>query len=126
MNRSQVGYVDNIEQATLDNPDYRRVGYTGKLQLVLMKLRPGEEIGEEVHDDHDQFFRIESGQAKIIIGDEVHQLADDDAAIVPAGKKHNVINTSNSQDLLLYTIYAPPEHPAGTVHHTKQDETAHA
>jgi len=126
MNRSQVGYVDRIEQATKKNTDYRRVVYTGKLQLVLMRLRPGEEIGKEIHEGHDQFFRIEAGKAKVIIGSEIHLLQAEDAVIVPAGQAHNVINQSTKQDLLLYTIYAPPEHPPDTIHATKADEASHA
>lgn len=115
------GYVDNIEKATLENTDFRRVLYTGKhLQLVLMTLQPGEDIGEEVHAGHDQFFRIESGQGKVLIDGQTHAVADDDAVIVPAGARHNVTNTG-ATPLQLYTLYAPPEHRDGVVHARKAD-----
>ena len=122
MNQSKNGYQDNIEEETLANSDYRRVLYTGdNMQLVLMSLAPGEEIGAEVHREHDQFFRFEAGKGKVIIDGEELLVGDGDAVIVPAGSEHNVINVSEQEDLRLYTIYAPPEHPAGTVHHTKAD-----
>ena len=118
------GYVDNIEQATIDNGDFRRVLYTGhNLQLVLMAIQPGDEIGEEVHDDRDQFFRIESGEGIISIDGVDHPVKDDDAVIVPQGARHNVTATG-SKPLKLYTIYGPPEHIDGTVHKTCDD--AHA
>lgn len=113
-------YSDNIEQATKDNTAYRKVLFTGKLQLVLMSLKPGEEIGEEIHKDHDQFFRFESGTGQVIIDDQVIDVHDGIAVIVPAGSKHNVINTGET-DLKLYTIYAPPEHPDGLVQENKID-----
>lgn len=117
------GFVDNIEKLTVENSDYRRVLYTGRnIQLVLMALQPGEEIGEEVHDDRDQFFRIESGAGEILIDGARHAIKDDDAMIVPAGARHNVKNTGSSP-LLLYTLYGPPEHRDGVVHKTKADET---
>jgi mannose-6-phosphate isomerase-like protein (cupin superfamily) len=113
------GYVENIEEATLANKDFRRVLYTGKnLQLVLMTLQPGEEIGEEVHEDIDQFFRVEEGQGTIYIDGNASQIEDDFAAIVPAGARHNVVN-SGSEPLKLYTLYGPPEHKHGTVHKDK-------
>ena len=116
------GFVDDIEELTVNNDLYRKVLYTGKnLQLVLMTLQPGEEIGEEVHDGHDQFFRIEEGKGKVVIDGQTHAIEDDDAVIVPAGARHNVIN-SGDQPLRLYTIYGPPEHRDGVVHATKQDE----
>ncbi|AHG63543.1 cupin domain-containing protein [Advenella mimigardefordensis] len=116
------GFVDDIEELTVNNDLYRKVLYTGKnLQLVLMTLQPGEEIGEEVHDEHDQFFRIEEGKGKVVIDGQTHAIEDDDAVIVPAGARHNVIN-SGDQPLRLYTIYGPPEHRDGVVHATKQDE----
>ena len=116
------GFVDDIEELTINNDLYRKVLYTGKnLQLVLMTLQPGEEIGEEVHDGHDQFFRIEEGKGKVVIDGQTHAIEDDDAVIVPAGARHNVIN-SGDQPLRLYTIYGPPEHRDGVVHATKQDE----
>jgi mannose-6-phosphate isomerase-like protein (cupin superfamily) len=113
------GYVENIEEATLANEDFRRVLYTGKnLQLVLMTLQPGEEIGEEVHEDIDQFFRVEEGSGTIYIDGNASQIEDDFAAIVPAGARHNVVNGGN-EPLKLYTLYGPPEHKHGTVHKNK-------
>jgi mannose-6-phosphate isomerase-like protein (cupin superfamily) len=113
------GYVENIEEATLANEDFRRVLYTGKnLQLVLMTLQPGEEIGEEVHEDIDQFFRVEEGSGTIYIDGNATQIEDDFAAIVPAGARHNVVNSGN-EPLKLYTLYGPPEHKHGTVHKDK-------
>jgi mannose-6-phosphate isomerase-like protein (cupin superfamily) len=113
------GYVENIEEATVANEDFRRVLYTGKnLQLVLMTLQPGEEIGEEVHEDIDQFFRVEEGSGTIYIDGNASQIEDDFAAIVPAGARHNVVN-SGSEPLKLYTLYGPPEHKHGTVHKDK-------
>ena len=115
------GYVDNIEQATVANEDFRRVLYTGKnLQLVLMTLPPGCDIGEEVHDDRDQFFRIEQGEGVIRIDGVDNRVEDDFAVIVPAGARHNVINTG-SAPLRLYTIYGPPEHRDKVVHKAKSD-----
>ena len=115
------GFVENIEQLTLDNTDFRRVLYTGKhLQLVLMTLQPGDDIGEEVHDGHDQFFRIESGKGEVLIDGTRHAVEDDDAVIVPAGARHNVTNTGDAP-LKLYTLYAPPEHKDGVIHPTKAD-----
>lgn len=114
-------YADNIEQRTLENVDYRRVLFTGKnSQLVLMNIKPGEEIGLEVHDTHDQFFRVESGEALFTVGDNAFNGGDGFAVVVPAGEKHNVLNVG-SEDLKIYTIYSPAEHPDGAVHHTKED-----
>jgi mannose-6-phosphate isomerase-like protein (cupin superfamily) len=114
------GYVENIEEATLANEDFRRVLYTGKnLQLVLMTLQPGEEIGEEVHEGRDQFFRIEEGRGTIHIDGAANQVEDDYAAIVPAGARHNVVN-SGDQPLRLYTLYGPPEHKDRTVHKDRE------
>ncbi len=114
------GYVDDIEQATLANADFRRVLYTGRnLQLVLMTLPPGCDIGEEVHEDRDQFFRIEEGEGVVRIDGVDNRVADDFAVIVPAGARHNVINTGGAP-LKLYTIYGPPEHRDGVVHHDKE------
>lgn len=122
MNLSKKGFVGNINEMTLENTDFRRVVFTGKKsQLVLMCLKPGEEIGEEVHDNVDQFFRIESGEARITIDGEINDVMDDFGIIVPAGAKHNVINTSEFDDLKLYTIYSPANHPDKTVHETKKD-----
>jgi mannose-6-phosphate isomerase-like protein (cupin superfamily) len=114
------GYVENIEQETLANADFRRVVYTGKnLQLVLMTLPPGCDIGEEVHEDRDQFFRVEEGEGEIHIDGVANKVEDDFAVIVPAGARHNVINTG-SAPLKLYTLYGPPEHKHGTVHKDKE------
>lgn len=121
-----VGHVTNIERDTLENEDYRRVLFTGpNLQLVLMTLQPGEEIGLETHDEHDQFIRIEAGSGVARLDDEEHELADGVTVVIPAGVRHNVVNTSKSEPLRLYTIYTPPEHPDGTVHPTKADEPEH-
>ena len=118
------GYVDDIETVTLANGDFRRVLYTGhNLQLVVMSINPGEEIGAEVHEDRDQFFRIEQGEGVISIDSVDHAVKDDDAVIVPQGARHNVRATGTSP-LKLYTIYGPPEHVDGTVHRTCND--AHA
>jgi mannose-6-phosphate isomerase-like protein (cupin superfamily) len=116
------GFVTNIEKETLENTDYRRVLYTAEhSQLVVMSLRPGEEIGEETHT-LDQFIRVEAGAAKVVLnGTDEHMLSADDAVVIPAGTLHNVISTGDS-DLKLYSIYAPPEHKDGTVHNTKADE----
>lgn len=110
------GFVDNIEKLTEDNGLFRKVLYTGhNLQLVLMAIQPGDEIGEEVHDDRDQFFRIEGGTGTIEIDGVAHQVKADDGIIVPQGARHSVI-ASGSEVLKLYTIYGPPEHVDGTVH----------
>lgn len=115
------GFVDDIEKLTEENEDFRRVLYTGHhLQLVLMSLRPGEEIGEEVHEDRDQFFRIEEGAGAVVIDGVRHEVEDDDAIVVPAGARHNVICTGDAP-LRLYTLYGPPEHRDGVVHPTKGD-----
>ena len=119
------GFVTNVEKETLKNSDFRRVLYTGKhSQLVLMSIRPGEEIGEETHEDIDQFFRFEGGEGKVIIDGVEHLVKDGNGVIVPAGAKHNVVNTSKHVDLRLYTIYSPPEHQDGVVRHTKKEATA--
>lgn len=113
------GYVDNIETVTVANEDFRRVLYTGQhIQLVLMTLQPGEEIGEEVHDDGDQFFRFEEGTGEVHIDGKANRVEDDFAVIVPAGARHNVINTG-SAPLRFYTLYGPPEHRDGVVHKDK-------
>ena len=115
------GFVDDIESLTLGAADFRRVVYTGKeMQLVLMALHPGEEIGEEVHEDRDQFFRIEQGTGEVWIDGVRTPVEGDWAFIVPSGARHNVKNTGQ-EPLKLYTIYAPPEHADGTVHRTKAD-----
>ena len=119
------GYHDDIEQQTIGNDDFRRVLYTGKtLQLVLMTLQPGEEIGSEVHEDRDQFFRFEEGQGKVHIDDNIYDVIDGSGVVVPAGSRHNVRNTGDVP-LKLYTLYGPPEHPDGTVHGTKSAADAY-
>ncbi len=125
-----LGWVGNVEQQTLENTSFRTVLFTGgKVQLTVMCLPPGEEIGVEMHDHLDQFLRIEQGTARVTFGrsaeviDEEHDVADDWAVIVPGGVWHNVVNTGPG-DLKLYSLYAPPEHPAGTVHLTKADADA--
>ena len=116
------GYIDDIEKVTEDNGDYRRVLYTGKhLQLVLMALQPGEEIGEEVHEGHDQFFRFEAGNGELHIDGAVHAIGADIGVIVPAGACHNVVNTGDAP-LKLYTLYGPPEHRDDVLQPTKADE----
>lgn len=116
------GYVTGIEDATRANTEFRHVLYTGKFsQLVLMCLKPKEEIGEEVHRTVDQFFRFESGKGVVVIDGVKHAVKDGSAAIVPSGARHNVINTSAKDLLKLYTIYCPPEHIDGTVRKTKQE-----
>jgi len=117
-----TGYVGSIEKQTLKNNYFREVLFTGKhAQLVVMCLQAGEEIGNEVHENVDQFFRIEQGEAKFVLnGKEEHIAKNGDAVIVPAGTYHNVINVSKGQ-LKLYTIYSPPNHPDGTIHKTKAD-----
>lgn len=114
------GFVTDIGESSVANTDYRRVIYTGEnMQLVLMSLKPGEEIGSEVHD-LSQFLRIESGSATAVLDGEDHALAAEDAVIVPEGVTHNLINTGEV-DLKLYSIYSPPQHPDGTVHATKEE-----
>lgn len=114
------GYITNIEKATRENKDHRRVLYTGKnSQLVLMTLQPGEEIGKEVHE-LDQFIRFEEGEGKVVLDNVEHQVAAEYAVVIPQGTKHNVINTG-ATELKLYTIYSPPEHRDGIVHVTKAD-----
>ena len=118
------GFADDIEKLTLENDDFRRVLYTGKnIQLVLMTIQPGEDIGEEVHEDRDQFFRFESGGGEVVIDGVANRVKADHGVIVPAGARHNVVNTG-SEPLRLYTIYGPPEHLEGTVEKTKADADA--
>ena len=125
-----VGWVGNVERETLENGNFRKVLFTGdRMQLTVMRLAPGEEIGVEMHDHLDQFLRIEQGRARVTFGpsadkvDEEHEVEDDWAIVVPGGVWHNVINTG-SEDLRLYSLYAPPEHPPETVHRTKADADA--
>ncbi len=120
-----TGYFAHIEEESIKNNNFRKVLYTGKFsQLVVMSLLPGEEIGEEVHDHVDQFFRFEVGEGKAILDGEEVLFAADDVVIIPAGVKHNIINTSASETLKLYTIYSPANHPEGTVHTTKSEAMA--
>jgi mannose-6-phosphate isomerase-like protein (cupin superfamily) len=118
-----TGYVGSIEKQTLKNDYFRRVLFTGKhAQLVLMCLQPREEIGNEVHPNVDQFFRIEQGEAIFVLnGKEKHTVSDGDAVIVPAGMYHNVTNASKKTKLKLYTVYSPPNHPDKTIHKTKAE-----
>lgn len=119
------GYVTNIEKDSIENKDFRRVLYTAKnTQLVLMSLRPKEEIGQETHD-LDQFIRVESGEGVAILDGVKHKISDGIAVVIPAGTKHNIINESDKEDLKLYTLYSPPEHRDGTIHKTKADALAH-
>ena len=121
--KTKIGYFGSIEKETLKNKYFRRVVYTGKhAQLVVMKLKAGEEIGNEAHENVDQFFRIEKGKLKFVLenGTENHLAREGDAVIVPAGTWHNVINVSNVK-AKLYTIYSPPNHPDGTIHKTKKE-----
>lgn len=125
-----LGWVGDVERATLENSDFRKVLFTGRqAQLTVMRLAPGEEIGLEMHDHLDQFIRIEQGSARVTFGrskeqvDEEHEVEDDWAVIVPGGVWHNVINVG-TDELKLYSLYSPPEHPASTVHPTKADADA--
>jgi len=115
-----AGFRINIEEKTLANDNFREVLYTtARSQLVVMTLQPGEEIGRERHEGHDQFIRVEAGEGVAILDGEKHALADGVAIVIPAGTEHNVINTSQTEPMRLYTIYTPPEHPDGIVHRDK-------
>ncbi len=119
------GFSVNIEKETLENTDFRKVLYTGKnSQLVLMSLRPKEEIGMEIHEENDQFFRFEKGQGKCIIDGNEYNLEDGVAIVVPAGAQHNIINISETEELKLYTIYSPAHHKDGIVRSTKEEAEA--
>ena len=125
-----LGWVADIERATLENENFRTVVWTGEhSQLTVMRIAPGEDIGKEVHPDHDQFIRIEAGQGRAELGpsedvvEETHDVGDDWAIVIPAGIWHNVVNTGES-DLKVYSLYSPPEHPPDTVHRTKADAEA--
>lgn len=124
------GFMGNIEKLTLTNNNFRQVLYTGQhSQLVVMSLKPKEDIGQEVHQIVDQFLRIEKGEGIVVIDNVEHKLKDGDAVIVPAGAHHNIINTSRTENLKLYTLYSPPHHKDKTVHITKaealKDESDH-
>ena len=119
------GYFGDIEKETLKNSYFRKVLFTGpQSQLVVMSLKPGEEIGKEIHDGHDQFIRIERGKAEVSIDEETKVLEEDGAVVIPAGAEHNLINIS-ADNLKLYTIYSPAEHPEGTTHKTKAEASEH-
>ncbi|MFA4999220.1 MAG: cupin domain-containing protein [Parcubacteria group bacterium] len=119
------GYVTNIEKDTLENENFRKVLYTAlHSQLVLMTLEPKEEIGAETHNDRDQFFRIESGRGLAVLDNVEHPIEDGSAVVIPAGTLHNIINTSETEKLKVYTIYSPAEHKDGTIHKTKADALA--
>lgn len=119
------GFVTNIERDTISNNNFRRVLFTARhTQLVVMTLKPGEDIGLETHHDLDQFIRVEAGKGVVRLNGEEKQLEAGSAVVIPAGVEHNVINRSDSELLRLYTLYSPPEHPDGTVHRTKQDALA--
>ena len=121
------GYVIDIEKKALENPHFREVLFTAPhLQLVVMTLQPGEEIGLETHDDGDQFFRVEAGEGEALLDGERHPLHDGSIVVIPAGVEHNISNTSASEPLRVYTIYTPPEHPDGTLHHTKAEADEYA
>lgn len=121
-----AGYVTNIETKSLENGYFREVLFTGPYsQLVVMSLQPGEDIGMETHDDVDQFIRVEEGHGKAILDGEEHELEDGSAVVVPAGTRHNIVNSSRSEPLKLYTVYTPPEHPDGTVHRDKAEAVAY-
>lgn len=120
------GYVTNIETKTLENEFFREVLFTAeRIQLVVMALQPGEEIGEEVHDDVDQFIRVEAGEGRAVLDGDESALGDGSIVVIPAGTRHNVINTSTTQALKLYTIYSPPEHPDGTINRDKAEALAY-
>jgi len=122
-NKSLKGFVTNIEKDTVDNSNFRKVLYTGKnSQLVLMSLKPKEDIGDEIHDV-DQFFRIDAGSGKVVINGTEHKISNGSAIVIPAGAKHNVIN-DGTEDLKIYSIYSPPHHADKTIHKTKKDALA--
>jgi mannose-6-phosphate isomerase-like protein (cupin superfamily) len=120
------GYHTDIEKKSLENDFFREVLFTGPhSQLVVMSLKPGEDIGQETHAGTDQFIRVEAGTGKAVLDGQEYELADGSALVIPAGTKHNVINTSSTEPLKLYTLYTPPEHPDGTVHKTKAEADAY-
>ena len=116
------GFKSNIEKDALENNNFRKVVYTAKhIQVVLMSLKAGEDIGEEIHPDTDQFFRFESGSGKCFINGNEYSVKSGDAIVIPAGAKHNIINTDSKQELKIYTIYSPPQHKDGIARATKKD-----
>ena len=121
-----AGYHTDIEKKSLENEYFREVLFTGPhSQLVVMALKPGEDIGRETHPDTDQFIRVEAGQGKAVLDGQEYRLEDGSAVVIPAGTEHNIINTSGTEALKLYTIYTPPEHPDGTIHKTKAEAEAY-
>jgi mannose-6-phosphate isomerase-like protein (cupin superfamily) len=121
-----AGYVTNIEQKSLENNYFREVLFTGPYsQLVVMSLQPGEDIGQETHDDVDQFVRVEAGQGTALLDGESYDLEDGSAVVIPAGAEHNIINRSKSEALKLYTLYTPANHPDGTIHKNKAEAEAY-
>lgn len=121
-NLGMKGYIGNIEKLSIENENFRKVLYTAKhSQLVLMSLLPGEDIGEEVHDDVDQFLRVDQGVGQAIIDGVVHDISDGFAIVVPQGARHNIINTSTTQSMKLYTIYSPAHHQKDVIHATKSE-----
>ena len=119
------GYSIDIETKSIDNTNFREVLYTApNLQLVVMSLKPGEEIGMETHDHGDQFFRVEAGEGEAILDGKTHKLTDGSIVIIPEKVEHNIINTSADKDLKVYTIYTPPEHKDGVIHKTKAEADA--
>jgi mannose-6-phosphate isomerase-like protein (cupin superfamily) len=119
------GFYTHIETETLENTFFRKVLFTGpNSQLVLMALQPNEDIGSEVHSENDQFFRFETGEGRVVIGDEEYVVKDGDSVVIPAGTEHNIINTSATEMLKMYTIYSPAHHPDGTIHQTKAEAMA--
>lgn len=116
------GYKDNIEKLTLENNDFRKVLYTGShMQLVLMSLKPLEDIGLETHSENDQFFRFEKGEGKVVINETEYIVSDGDVLVIPSGANYNIINLSETEDLKMYTIYAPAHHKDGIVRNTKEE-----
>jgi mannose-6-phosphate isomerase-like protein (cupin superfamily) len=121
-----AGYHADIEKKTLENECFRQVLFTGpNCQLVVMALKAGEDIGTETHDDVDQFIRVEGGKGRAVLDGQEYALKDGSAVVIPAGTEHNVVNTSSTEALKLYTIYSPPEHPDGTVHKTRAEAEAY-
>jgi mannose-6-phosphate isomerase-like protein (cupin superfamily) len=121
-----AGYHTDIEKKSLENEYFREVLFTGPhSQLVVMALKPSEDIGSETHPDTDQFIRVEAGQGKAVLDGQEYRLEDGSAVVIPAGTEHNIINTSDAEALKLYTIYTPPEHPDGAIHKTKAEAEAY-
>lgn len=117
-----AGFVTNIEKRSIENSFFREVLFTGpNSQLVVMALKPGEDIGMETHADVDQFIRVEAGKGKAVLNGVEHALSDGSAVVIPAGVEHNIVNTSSGEPMKLYTIYSPPEHPHGTIHRNKAE-----